>query len=91
MVYWRREWQTTSEVLTWEPHEQYEKGIKMPFTLEAELPRSVGALFATGEEWRNNSKRNERVEPKQKQCPVMDVSDGESKARFCKEQYWIRT
>ena len=63
----------------------------MPFTLEAELPRSVGALFATGEEWRNNSKRNERVEPKQKQCPVMDVSDGESKARFCKEQYWIRT
>ena len=91
VVYWRREWQTTSEVLTWEPHEQYEKGIKMPFTLKDELPRSVGALFATGEEWRNNFKRNEKVEPKQKQCPVTDVSDGESKAWCYKEQYWIRT
>ena len=48
-------------------------------TLKDELPRSVGAQYATGEEWRNSSRRNEEAEPKQKQCPVVDVSGGESK------------
>ena len=42
-------------------------------TLKDELPRSVGAQYATGEEWRNNSRKNEEMEPKQKQHPVMDV------------------
>ena len=37
-------------------------------------PRSVGAQYATGEEWRNNSRKNEETEPKQKQCPVVDVT-----------------
>ena len=41
-------------------------------TLKDELPRSVGAKYATGEEWRNNSRKNEEMEPKQKQCPVVD-------------------
>ena len=43
-------------------------------TLEDELLRSVGAQYATGEEWRNNSRRNEETEPKQKQHPVGDVT-----------------
>ena len=41
--------------------------------LKDDLPRSVGAQYATGEEWRNSSKRNEEAEPKQKQCPGMEV------------------
>ena len=43
-------------------------------TLKEELPRSVGAQYATGDQWRNNSKKNEGMEPKQKQHPVMQVS-----------------
>ena len=39
-----------------------------------ELPRSVGAQYATGDEWKNNSRKNERMEPKQKQYPVVDVT-----------------
>ena len=46
-------------------------------TLEDELPRSVGAQYATGDQWRNNSRKNEGMEPKQKQHPVVDgTSDG---------------
>ena len=41
--------------------------------LKEELPRSIGAQYATGDQWRNNSRKNEEVEPKQKQHPVMDV------------------
>ena len=41
-------------------------------TLKDELPRSVGAQYATGEQWRNNSRKNEEMEPKQKQHPVVD-------------------
>ena len=48
-------------------------------TLKDEPPRWVFAQYATGEEWRNSSRRNEEVEPKQKQCPVVEVSGGESK------------
>ena len=47
--------------------------------LKEELPRLVGTQYATEEEWRNSSRRNEETEPKQKQHPVMDVSGGESK------------
>ena len=43
-------------------------------TLKDELPRSVGAQCATGEEWRNNSRKNEEMEPKQKQHPAVDVT-----------------
>ena len=48
-------------------------------TLKDELPRLVGARYATGEEWRNNSSRNEEAEPKWKQLPDVDMSGGESK------------
>ena len=70
-----------------EPYEQYEKQKDM--TLKDELPRSVGAQFATGDQWGNNSRKNEKMEPKQKQHPVMDVTGDGSKVRCCKEQYCI--
>ena len=60
-------------------------------TLRDEIPRSLGAQYAIGEEWRNSSRRSEEAEPKQKQCQVVDVSDGESKVRYFKEQYCIET
>ena len=47
--------------------------------LKDEHPRSVGAQYATGEEWRNNSRKNEEMEPKQKQFPVVDVTGDRSK------------
>ena len=55
-------------------------------TLKGELPRSVGAQYATGDQCRNNSRKNEETEPKQKQHPVVDVIDDENKVRCCKEQ-----
>ena len=54
-------------------------------TVNDELPRSVGAQYASVEERRNSSRRNEEAEPKQKLHPVVDVSGGESKVRCCKE------
>ena len=47
--------------------------------LKDELPRSVGAQYATEEKWKNNSRKNEEMEPKQKQHPVMDVTGDGSK------------
>ena len=54
-------------------------------TLKDECPRSVGAQYATGEEWRNNSRKNEEIEAKQKQHPVVEVTGNGSKAQCCKE------
>ena len=47
---------------------------KKYMTLKDEFPRSVGAQYATGEEWRNNYRKNEEMEPKQKQHPVVDMT-----------------
>ena len=52
-------------------------------TLKDELPRSVGAQYATGDQWRKNSRKNEGMEPKQKQHPVVDVTGDKSKVQFC--------
>ena len=60
-------------------------------TLKDELSWSVGAQYATGEEWRNNSRKNKETEPKQKQRPVVDVTGDGSKVWCCKEQYCIGT
>ena len=60
-------------------------------TLKEELPRSVGAQYANIYQWRNNSRKNEGMEPKQKQYPVFDVTGDRSKVRCCKEQYCIGT
>ena len=60
-------------------------------TLKDELPRSAGAQYATGDQWRNNSRKNEEMEPKQKQHPVVDGTGDGSKVRCCKEKYCIGT
>ena len=56
-----------------------------------ELPRSLGGQYATGDQWRNNSRQNEGMEPKQKQYPAVDVTGDRSKVRCCKQQYCIGT
>ena len=58
--------------------------------LKEELPRSVGAQYATGDQWRNNSRKN-RDGAKAEQHPVVDVTVDGSKVRCCKEQYCIGT
>ena len=59
--------------------------------LKEELPRSGGAQYATGDQWRNNSRMNEGMEPKQKQYSVVDVTGNRRKVQCCKEQYCIGT
>ena len=58
-------------------------------TLKDELPKTVGAQYATGEEWRNSSRKNKETEPRQKHLPDVDVTGDGSKVRCCKEQYCI--
>ena len=58
-------------------------------TLKDELPRLVGAQYTTGDQWRNNSRKNEQTKSKQKQHPVVDVTGDISKVQCCKEQYCI--
>ena len=60
-------------------------------TVKDELPRSVDAQHATGEEWRNNSRKNEETDPKQKQPSVVAVTDDGSKVQCCKEHCCIGT
>ena len=60
-------------------------------TLKDELPRSVGAQYAMGDQWRNSSRKNEEMEPKQKQHPGVDLTGDGSKVLWCKEQYCIRS
>ena len=60
-------------------------------TLKDELCRSVGAQYATWDQWRNNSRKNEKKEPKKKQHPVVDVTSDGSNVRCCKEQYCLGT
>ena len=57
--------------------------------LREKLLRSVGAQYATGDQWRNNSRKNEGMESKQKQYPIVDVTGERRKIRCCKEQYCI--
>ena len=59
-------------------------------TLKDELPKLVGAL-ATEDQLRNNSRKNEEMEPKQKQQPAVDMTEDGSKVRCCKGQYCIGT
>ena len=60
-------------------------------TLKDELPRLVGAQCATGEEWRNSSRKNEEAEPTQKHHPVVDETDDGNKVQCYKEQYCVGT
>ena len=86
VVHWRREWQTTSVFLPWEPQKRQKYRI-----LKDELPRSVDAQYATGDQWRNNSTKNEGMEPKLKRHPVVDGTADRSKVWCYKEQYCIGT
>ena len=60
-------------------------------TLKDELLRLVGVQYATGDQWRNNSRKTEEMESKQKQHPVVDMTDEGGKVQCCKEQYCIET
>ena len=60
-------------------------------TLKEQLPRLEGAPYATGDQWGNNSRKNEGMEPQQKQHPVFHVPGDGSKVRCCKERYYIGT
>ena len=55
------------------------------------FPGRLGAQYASGDQWRDNSRKNEETEPKQKQYPVVDVTGDRSKIQCCKEQYCIGT
>ena len=59
--------------------------------LKEELPKLVGAQYATEDQWRNNSRKNEGMEPKQKQYPVVDVTGDRINVQCCKEQYCMGT
>ena len=87
MVHWRREWQTTSVFLPWQPHEQCEKAKRSD--PERWTPQGCYVPNATGDQWRNNSRKNEETEPKQKQYPVVHMTGDGSKIWCCKEQYCI--
>ena len=60
-------------------------------TLKDELPRSAGAQYATGEQWRNNYRKNDKTKTNQKERPLADVTGDGGKVRCCKEQYCIGT
>ena len=68
------------KLLQYSCHENHMNSLKRQkdLTLKDELPRSVGAQYATGDQWRNNSRKNEVTEPKQKH-PVVDVTGDGSK------------
>ena len=59
--------------------------------LKEKLPRSVGAQYVTKDQWKNNSRKNEGMEPKQKEYPAVDGTGDRSKVQCCKEQYCIGT
>ena len=59
--------------------------------LKEELPRSVGAQYVTGDQWRSNSRKLERMEPKQKEYPVVDVTGDRSKVQCCKPVHLLET
>ena len=89
VVHWRREWKTTSVFYLENPMNSMKR--QNDRILKEEFPRSVGAQYATGDQWRNNCRKNEGKEWKQKQYPVVDWTGDRSKVQCCKEQYWIGT
>ena len=81
------EWQTIQYPCLENPMNSMKR--QKDITLKDEHPRWIGAQYATGEEWRNNSRKNEEADPKQKQCPVVDVTGDGSKVQCFKDQYCI--
>ena len=89
MVNWRRESQSTSVFLPCNPINSMKR--QNDRILNEELPRSVGVQYATGDQWRINSRKKEGMEPKHKQYPAVDVTGDRNKVQCCKEQYCIGT
>ena len=89
MVHWRRDWQPLQYPCLGNPMNSRKR--QKNRTLKDEGPRLVGAQYATGDQWRNNSRKNEEMEPKQKQHQVVDVTGDGSKVQCCKRQYCIGT
>ena len=89
MVHWRRKWQTTSSFLLGNPMSSMKRQKDM--TLNVPCPRLGRVQYATERDQRNSSRRNKEAEPKQKQCPVVDMCGDECKVWYCKEQYCIGT
>ena len=77
VVHWRREWQTTLVFLPQNPMNSMKR--QNDRILKEKLPRSVGAQYATGDQWRNNSRKNEGMKPKQKEYAAVDMTGGRSK------------
>ena len=77
MIHWRREGKPGQYSRLENPMDSMKRHKNM--TLKDELPRSVDAQYATGDQWRNNSRKNEETEPKQKQHPAVDVTGDRSK------------
>ena len=72
-------------------HKTFKSALHYTMTLKDELPRLVGAQYATGEQWRNNSRKKDKTQPKWKQRRVVDVTSDGSQVRCCKVQYCIGT
>ena len=98
VVHWRGEWKTTSVFLPWEPHEQYEKAKNR--TLKEELPRSVGAQYTTGDQWRITPERLKRQSQSKNNTQwwmwlVMEVKSNAVKSSIAQEPGilgpWIKT
>ena len=89
MVHWRRDGKPFQYSCLENPKNNMKR--QNDKILKEDLPKLVGAQYATGDQWRNNSGKNEGMEPKQKQYPVVDVTGDRDKVRYCKEQYCIGT
>ena len=77
MVHWRREWQTLQHSCLENPMNSMKR--QNDRILKEKLPSSVGAQYATGDQWRSNSRKNEETEPQHKEHPVVDVTGDGSK------------
>ena len=89
VVYWRRGWRPLQCSCLENPTNSMRR--QNDRVLKEELPSSVGAQYATGGQWRNNSRKNEGMEPRQKQYPVVDGTGDRSKVWCCKEQNCLGT
>ena len=83
VIHWRREWQTTLVFLSWDPHEPYEKAKRQD--TERWNPQVGRCTMCYWRLWRNNSRKNKEMEPKQKQHPVVDVTGEGTKVWWCRK------
>ena len=85
MVHWRRDDKPLQYSCLENPMDSMKR--QNDRVLKEEFPRPVGDQHATGDQWRNNSRKNEGMDPKQKQYPAVDMTGDRSKVGWYKEQY----